>query len=232
MSRLRPGFVLGYHGCDAETAAAIIGGGSMRQSDEDFDWLGPGVYFWESDPQRAYEWADAKVARGAYARAAVVGAVIDLGNCLDLTTRVDLALMADAYASFVRAQQIADLALPQNRDPRGLAGDDKVLRYLDCAVIKHLHQNIEDDAREHHLRGESPPISPFDSVRGLFVEGGQLYPVRGAHRGSGALSILPRTLHDLGQFLGEGVRHLPHDVFGRFPFDKRPQLVLLGRERV
>lgn len=176
MSRLRPGFVLGYHGCDAETAEAIIGGGSMRQSEEDFDWLGPGAYFWEADPQRAQEWADAKVTRGAYKRGAVVGAVIDLGNCLDLTTRGDLALLADAYSSFERAQRIAGLALPKNRDPRGLSGEDKVLRYLDCAVIKHLHQNIEDDAREYRLRGETPPIAPFDTVRGLFVEGGQLYP--------------------------------------------------------
>jgi hypothetical protein len=176
MSRLRTGFVLGYHGCDAEVADKILHGGPFKHSEEDFDWLGPGAYFWEADPHRAREWSNSKVEQGAYKQAAVVGAVIDLGECLDLTTRGDLALLADAYASFEKAQQKAGLPMPENRNPQRVPGDDKVLRYLDCAVIKHLHENVEDDAREYRSRGEAPPIAPFDTVRGLFVEGSNLYP--------------------------------------------------------
>lgn len=176
MSRLRSGFILGFHGCDAAVAEEILSGGSIRQSAKDFDWLGPGAYFWEADAQRALEWAQEKVVRGDYKHAAVVGAVVDLGNCLDLTTRADLELLADAYASFEQAQQKAGLAMPENRDARGASRDDKALRFLDCAVIKHLHQNIDDEAEDCRSRGEMPAISPFDTVRGLFAEGGQLYP--------------------------------------------------------
>jgi hypothetical protein len=86
LSRLATSFVLGYHGCEYGVATkAIAGETSILQSKRDFDWLGPGAYFWESDPQRAMEWAHWKASRGDYSRPAVIGAVIDLRHCLDLT---------------------------------------------------------------------------------------------------------------------------------------------------
>ncbi|WP_421738006.1 hypothetical protein [Caulobacter sp.] len=176
MSRLRTSFVLGFHGCSQKIAEELLQGGVFRLSQEDHDWLGPGVYFWEGDPLRALEWAQSKVTRGSYADAAVIGAVIELGNCLDLTTRTDLSLLEDAYQSFEQARSSAGLAMPQNRDPRGVAEGDKLLRFLDCAVIKHLHENIEDEATAATARGQIPAIAPFDTVRGLFVEGGAVYP--------------------------------------------------------
>jgi len=65
LSRLATSFVLGYHGCDQGIAdRAVRGEIDISQSDRDFDWLGPGAYFWESDPKRALEWAQWKVQRG------------------------------------------------------------------------------------------------------------------------------------------------------------------------
>jgi hypothetical protein len=49
-------------------------------------------------------------------------------------------------------------------EPSDVVGD-KLLRYLDCAVIRNLHSMIEEDSE----------IESFDTVRGLFVEGGQTY---------------------------------------------------------
>ncbi|MBZ5762248.1 hypothetical protein LAV84_23610 [Rhizobium sp. VS19-DR104.2] len=118
----------------------------------------------------------AEVKRGSYKTAAVVGAVIDLGNCLDLTVRENLDLLADAYQSFEAARIKAGLTLPVNEDVRGAKVSDKLLRYLDCAVIKHLHENIEDEARSADANGVLPAIRPFDTVRGLFVEGQTVYP--------------------------------------------------------
>ena len=58
MSRLATSFVLGYHGCDEDIGReAIRGDTALIQSDKDYDWLGPGAYFRESDPKRAWEWA-------------------------------------------------------------------------------------------------------------------------------------------------------------------------------
>lgn len=147
----------------------------MVPSDRDYDWLGHGRYFWEGDPQRALEWAQAREAQGKIRKAAVVGAVIDLGNCLDLTKRSDCELLADAYNSLAAAFAAAKIELPENRDPKTVRLGDKLLRYLDCAVIQHLHKNIDDEAREQINKGLKPQVLPFDTVRGLFPEGESLY---------------------------------------------------------
>ncbi|WP_192385111.1 hypothetical protein [Mesorhizobium silamurunense] len=174
MTQIRTGFVLGYHGCDKSIADAVIAGSKLKSSAEKYDWLGPGAYFWEGDARRALEWAQDRHKRGEIKEAAVLGAVIDLGNCLDLTTRDDLELLKDAYASLKKAFDAAGKNLPENRDPaRG--GMDKLLRYLDCAVIEHLHENIKADSEEHTDEA-FPSIRPFDTVRGLFLEGSALYP--------------------------------------------------------
>jgi hypothetical protein len=50
---LTTSFILGYHGCDADVATRLIEGEPFKASENDYDWLGPGIYFWESNPQRA-----------------------------------------------------------------------------------------------------------------------------------------------------------------------------------
>lgn len=170
MSRLATSFVLGYHGCERSVAARAVGGEiNLLQSSRDFDWLGPGAYFWESDPQRALEWARWKANRGDYAHPAVIGAVIDLRNCLDLVTREDLDLVRAAHRSFLRMQQMAGLPVPRNRSAPGQPDADRVLRFLDCAVIRHLQSILETQST-----GEGQ-IEPFDTVRGMFTEGRRIY---------------------------------------------------------
>lgn len=163
MSRLATSFVLGYHGCDAEIARRIVNGETnLLPSDEHYDWLGPGAYFWEADPQRAIEWAEQAGVRNRITTPAVVGAVIDLGNCLDLVSRENLDLVKTAHRLFVTDQAAAGLTIPQNTSLD--REDDRVLRFLDCAVIRFLHEILESQEAE-----------PFDTVRGFFPEGEPLY---------------------------------------------------------
>lgn len=177
MSRLATSFVLGYHGCDAETARkAVLEGAEILQSNRDYDWLGPGAYFWEADPVRALEWAEWKAERGEYSEPAVIGAVIDLGNCLDLVARENIQLFAGAYKSFIKTQKMSGLPIPENRRVRGTKDPDRLLRFLDCAVFRHLHSAIAE-AAEH-----DPTISPFDTVRGMFVEGGRVFSGSGVYK--------------------------------------------------
>lgn len=130
MSRLATSFVLGYHGCDREIAdRAISGEIELIPSNADYDWLGPGIYFWESDPHRALEWARENADRARIGEPAVVGAVIDLRNCLDLVSRESLELVALAHESFVALRQEAKLPLPENKKVRGRPDDDRLLRF-------------------------------------------------------------------------------------------------------
>ncbi len=148
---------------------AVSGETGILQSDRDFDWLGPGAYFWESDPKRAQEWANWKASRGDYANPMVIGAVIDLRNCLDLVSREDLELLRLAHSSFLRMQKLSGLPIPKNRSVPGQPNADRILRYLDCAVLRHLHMILDLQP------AEAREIEPFDTVRGMFTEGGRLY---------------------------------------------------------
>ncbi len=47
-----------------------------RPSENPYDWLGHGIHFWEFAPERARAWSR---------KGGVVGAVIQLGTCLDCT---------------------------------------------------------------------------------------------------------------------------------------------------
>lgn len=166
MHTLSSAFVLGYHGCDLGVADHLIAGEDFRASDNDCDWLGPGVYFWEANPKRGIDFAEEakRAGRGAHiTKPAVVGAVIDLGPCLDLTTSTGIDQVAIAYDRLRKITGEAGLPLPRN-------SADLLLRNLDCAVIRMLHQMREDDG-----------LPALDTVKGVFVEGGPIYPDAGIH---------------------------------------------------
>ena len=97
----------------------------------------------------------------------VVGAAIQLGHCLDLTDSESLSYLSSSYKSLVTVLDAAGLPLPKNRSPKG-SSTDFLLRDLDCAVINFLHSQRKE-RRERN----------FDSVRGVFWEGNDLYPGAG-----------------------------------------------------
>jgi hypothetical protein len=94
--------VLGYHGCLEPLATELLNGtrpiADWQPSDNRWDWLGKGIYFWEHAPARAKRWAEAKLARSAgTGTAAVVGAVIQLGDCFDLTDVNFTNILGEAF---------------------------------------------------------------------------------------------------------------------------------------
>lgn len=162
MHKLSTSFILGYHGCSTEVAESVLNYEDFRPSKNEFDWLGAGVYFWEANPKRGIEYYREMQARKkkSHEDEAVVGAVIDLGYCLDLTTSRGVDLVRTAYSGFETSLTKIQLELPKNR-----LGNDKLLRELDCAVINYLH--------------ELTSKTPFDTVRGIFQEGEEIYPGAG-----------------------------------------------------
>jgi hypothetical protein len=164
-----PGLILGFHGCDRRVGEAVLAGRTeLRSSQNSYDWLGHGIYFWEHNPIRAFEWAKLLRASGRKNRRRIkdpmaIGAVIDLGLCLNLLDSQFLSQLPIAYRKLEDIHSRLDVRLPQNLKLRG--SSDLLLRHLDCAVIETLHQLRVD---------ENKPS--FDSVRGVFVEGDPVYP--------------------------------------------------------
>ncbi len=169
--------VLGYHGCESKTAEKLFRGDEpIGISGRKYDWLGRGAYFWEGDPTRAREWAESRLSDwGAGSKPAVVGAVINLGRCLDLLNRADLDLLKFAHDDLKADFASARRKFPRNADSRKLGRGNKMLRYLDCAVIDHLHGQASQEATQAEEEGRPAKFNPFDTVRGFFVEGDRAY---------------------------------------------------------
>lgn len=158
--------MIGFHGCDQSVVDKVIKGeDNLIASTNDYDWLGHGVYFWENNETRALQYAYDMLKRksSSVKKPAIIGAVIDLGYCMDLTDSLYLDELKEAYTTLVDTCKLTGVALPQNTDIG--SSKDKLMRRLDCAVIETAHQ----------INKEAGEIS-FDSVRGVFWEGNQLYP--------------------------------------------------------
>lgn len=93
-----------------------------------------------------------------------IGAIIDLGNCLDLSDAGSLTIIRNGYEQFKATTESASAQLPVNESAHD-KDTDLVKRHLDCAVVNFVHA----------LRDRSK-LRPFDTVRGIFTEGGELYP--------------------------------------------------------
>lgn len=171
MHNLSTSFVLGYHGCESEIGERLLRNEHFRPSKNAYDWLGSGIYFWESNPDRALDWSrqqtiDRQSSNTTDPTPFVVGAVIDLGFCLDLISANGLSALEAAYDDLQETFEHSGGDVPKNS-----GGDDLLNRKLDCMVLNFLHQAREDSGKR-----------PFDTVRAVFMEGQRLYPTAGFRR--------------------------------------------------
>ena len=162
MSSNHPLEVTGYHSCNKEIGLKVLNGQDiLHPSANKWDWLGPGVYFWEQNPLRALEYAVDSANGKQFNKIKikipfVLGTSIHLGNCLNLLEPKSLSIMTVAYGMLLQISENAGDPLPQNEGPK---------RLLDCAVIKFVHQaNV------------GLGFQPYDTVRASFPEGNQIYP--------------------------------------------------------
>jgi hypothetical protein len=147
--------VLGYHGCEFGLSRRLaLGKAELAASNKQDHWLGTGVYFWASDAQRAMEWA--RQPRLKIRQPSVIGAVIDLGYCLNLTQREAVESVAEAHRNLKQFFTLKGQDLPKNLSNKQ--------RPLDCMVINHLHELRK-------LKNQRE----YDSVIGYFAEGESIY---------------------------------------------------------
>ena len=86
-------------------------------SENEYDWLGPGIYFWEGNPRLGLDFAsELKILRREpkIIEPFVIGAVIELGTCLDLTSASAVKQVRDAYDELMRILEKGGGRLPEN----------------------------------------------------------------------------------------------------------------------
>lgn len=162
MAYHQPFQITGFHSCDREVGLKILNGeDDFKPSDNPWDWLGPGVYFWEQNPGRALAYA-IEVAtgnqknNGSIKTPFVIGAIIELGNCLNLVEPTSINTVKQAHDSLVEMFKKTGEKMPKNKGAN---------RMLDCAVIKTVHET-----------NKRKGLQEYDTIRSAFIEGNQIYP--------------------------------------------------------
>jgi hypothetical protein len=151
--------VLGYHGCQRDFAEGVRAGritlAQWQPSQNRYDWLGEGIYFWEGSRTRAEQWAVEQWGE----QADVLEVVIDLAQCLDLLDSTYHDAIRATYRNLRTVYKCQGWTLPANRRKR---------HDLDCLVINKFVLFMERFEGQQGIR--------FQTVRGVFEEGRPLFP--------------------------------------------------------
>ena len=145
-----PTEVIGFHGTRRDVVSRLLAH-AIQVSDQHFEWLGTGFYFWQDSPWRAHRWAVERFGDDA----AVIVARVSLDGCLDLFNPQWHHSLAEADDEYVSDCVLNGRAPAENR-PSGN-------RARDCAVINWYCDRAADESL--HIR----------SVRAIFEEGEPIF---------------------------------------------------------
>jgi hypothetical protein len=143
--------IRGYHGTSATRAAVILRDGFLP-SDNDYDCLGHGVYFFEDGLAQAGAWAT----RAHPREPAVIRADVRLQDCMDLKDSVGwLPLLGRAHDEVLRVSREQGLPLPRQTSS---------VHRLDRVVIEVMVAILEREGTR------------VRAVRAVFAEGPPAFP--------------------------------------------------------
>lgn len=103
MPHHQPFQITGFHSCDREIGRRVLNGDDeLKPSDNKWDWLAHGIYVWEQNPARALEYALESASGNQFNKIPiktpfVLGATIELSNCLNLIKPQSLQIVQEAY---------------------------------------------------------------------------------------------------------------------------------------
>jgi hypothetical protein len=158
--------IVGYHGCDRDVALGVLQHEQhLRPSENEYDWLGKGIYFWEHAPRRALDFATEQIERDKVEDPTVIGAYINLGRCFDLTDVEHTRQLSKAFDEWSVIFDETGVEMPANR-PAGPTDSDILLRFRDCALLNWYMKELD--------KGAEPNYS-YQTIRGVFQEGPEAF---------------------------------------------------------
>jgi hypothetical protein len=144
--------VVGYHGTKRSVALRVVSGeASILRSENEYDWLANGVYYWEYAPKQAWEWAEQKRRNGKWDQneeVAVIASMIRLGFCFDFLDPDNVRELVKYYDEYLVFCKTFGRSPQRNFQHR---------KYLDCAVFQFAYRAFELDG------------TPVDSARAVYV---------------------------------------------------------------
>jgi hypothetical protein len=183
MYNFRPNLHIGFHGCDESVRNALVAIPiQVKISKKPYDWLGNGFYVWENNYVRAKHWAEDKFKRGRISKASVVGVIYTLADCLDFSDSLYIDSIEQYYYLMKRDFEEMGITMPINEQIVSDLYQDKLIRKLDCSVIEYYQLKIEIELQYQRNRIGFSHYEGFDTVRGIFTEGGPAFPGAGIQK--------------------------------------------------
>jgi hypothetical protein len=145
--------VYGYHGT-SRTKAINIQNNGFRASDNDYDWLGNGIYFFQDAPARAGAWAKKHYPK----EPVVIRASIYLEGCMDLLDTMWFEDLKMIYGAFAAQYRFRGVPMPLQNPSVSKA------HRLDCAFFKYTTKL---------LLGQDNQVK---CIRAAFAEGNSIFP--------------------------------------------------------
>ncbi len=140
---------IGYHGTSKSAVDSILDY-NLIQSDNPYDWLGIGFYFFQDAPVRAKIWAVERKTEPA-----VIGAVISLENCIDL-------LDIDWWDTLTKSHDFIKRKFEREHKPMPTQMGGR--HNLDKTVLDYVVDKLENQGIH------------YNSIRAIFREGDSPYP--------------------------------------------------------
>lgn len=154
----------GFHATSQERAKEIESSNRFHLSDNEWDWLGMGVYFYQDTLGFTRRWAEEKHG-GSIENPAVFAADIEYDGFLDL---IEHETIVELKSFMAQLQTASPTAFEKARKgQKGRAAEKERWRPrahpLDCLIIN-------EAARARELDGK-----PFRAIRSIFYDGDRLH---------------------------------------------------------
>ena len=130
VTKTMPNKLIGHHGTSRERAETILAEG-FTASQNSYDWLGDGVYFWQDAPLQAMEWASKNFGTDA----CVVESTIEIRDFINLLDVEWMSWLTDVHDEFLKELRRAGRSPPNQSE---------MAHRLDRAVINFGVKILED----------------------------------------------------------------------------------------
>ena len=159
----RPHLIRGFHATSRESAKGIFSEG-FKPSNNDHDWLGPGIYFFQDTIEGTRNWAKNERKGGPITDLEIIGADIEYAGFVDLVEFGWGDVLTSYYEMLKKRHSKEFLEVSKKQKPYIPGESSNLAHPLDCYVIRYA-VGVLNKKRDEKVK----------AVRGVFLEGEPLY---------------------------------------------------------
>lgn len=164
-----------FHGTTLQVAKEIVSRRHFLITKKNYHWLGPGAYFFQDAPFRAWAWAVELCTKYPAEKPAVVVVDVQMKQCLDLLDIVHWPLIEESYREYTRIY--GPKAKTQERPVISRHDGKKFPLFSNKELDRKSGANFLDNdvIKLAIMKYEQKTGKTVNLVRAAFIEGRELY---------------------------------------------------------